>query len=162
MSFPLAKMSPLIRMLTAFFLALPIVFAIGAFAGAQALGIPAVLVAVLCAWVWLRWRPSRFTVENGGFEIVWPLKRRRVAREEILSARVIDRAQLKVELGWAIRIGVGGLWGGFGRLWTKRRGLVRMYISRTDRFVWIETAQGGPWLITPESPEAFVQALSSS
>jgi hypothetical protein len=35
-----------------------------------------------------------------------------------------------------------------------------MYVTRTDRFVWIERAGGRPWLITPEQPEAFVRALS--
>jgi hypothetical protein len=35
-----------------------------------------------------------------------------------------------------------------------------MYISRTDRFVWIECANGRPWLISPEQPEAFVRALA--
>jgi hypothetical protein len=34
-----------------------------------------------------------------------------------------------------------------------------MYISRTDRFVWIERGDERPWLITPEEPEAFVRAL---
>ena len=27
--------------------------------------------------------------------------------------------------------------GGFGWLWTRRHGFVRMYVSRTDGFVWI-------------------------
>jgi hypothetical protein len=52
------------------------------------------------------------------------------------------------------------MWGGFGWLWTRKRGIVQMYISRTDRFVWIERAGERPWLITPERPEEFVAALS--
>jgi hypothetical protein len=53
------------------------------------------------------------------------------------------------------------LWGGFGWLWTQRRGIVQMYISRTDGLVWIERISDRPWLITPDEPENFVRALSS-
>jgi hypothetical protein len=59
-----------------------------------------------------------------------------------------------------VRVGAGGIWGGFGWLWTKRQGLVQMYISRTEGFVWIERAGARPWLLTPEQPEEFVRALS--
>ena len=34
-----------------------------------------------------------------------------------------------------------------------------MYISRIDRFVWIERVGGRPRLITPAEREAFVRAL---
>jgi hypothetical protein len=37
-----------------------------------------------------------------------------------------------------------------------------MYISRIDRFVWIERVGGRPWLITPDEPEAFVRAVAPS
>jgi hypothetical protein len=159
-SFPLAKMSASILTLTLVLFGLPVGFLIGAQLGEQALFVPAVALIVIYAWVWLRLRPSRFTVQRGGLEVIWPLRRRKIAGEEISSVRIVDRRALKKEIGWGIRIGAGGLWGGFGWLWTKRRGLVQMYISRTDRFVWIECARGRPWLITPENSAAFVSALS--
>ena len=37
-----------------------------------------------------------------------------------------------------------------------------MYISRTDDFVWIERGAERPWLITPERPEEFVDALGAA
>jgi hypothetical protein len=92
--------------------------------------------------------------------VIWPLKRRHLPRESIASARVIDRQELKREIGWGVRVGAGGIWGGFGLLWTKRRGVVQMYISRTDGCVWIERAGARPWLVMPEKPEDFVCALS--
>jgi hypothetical protein len=92
--------------------------------------------------------------------VIWPLKCRHIHRESIVSARAIDRQELKREIGWGMRVGAGGIWGGFGWLWTKRRGVVQMYISRTDSFVWIERTGGRPWLLTPEEPEEFVRALS--
>jgi hypothetical protein len=61
---------------------------------------------------------------------------------------------------WRARVGAGGLWGGFGWLWTEKRGIVQMYVSRTDRFVWIERGAERPWLISPENPEAFVRLLT--
>ena len=48
-----------------------------------------------------------------------------------------------------LRVGVGGLVRG-------------MYVSRLDRFVWIERGSERPWLITPDRPEMFVQVLSVS
>ena len=159
-SFRLARMSPLILALTAFLLALPLAFLAGPLFGWRLLAVPALFLVTIYVWVWLRFRPSRFDVRRGGLQVIWPLKRSEIPREDISSVRVVDRQALKREIGWGMRIGAGGLWGGFGWLWTKRRGIVQMYVSRTDRFVWIERASGRPWLITPEQPEGFVRALS--
>ena len=159
-SFRLARMSPLILTLTVLLLALPAAFLVGALFGRHGLVGPTVLLIVLYAWVWLRFRPSWLTVDRTVLEVVWPLKRREIPRAGITSARVVDRQELKRQIGWGMRVGAGGLWGGFGCLWTTRRGLVQMYITRTDRFVWIERGAGRPWLLTPEEPEEFVRALS--
>ena len=91
----------------------------------------------------------------------WPLKRGRIPRDDIVGVRILKQGELRREIGWGVRVGAGGLWGGFGWLWTSRRGIVQMYISRTDQFVWIERKNGRPWLITPEEPAAFVRAVSS-
>ena len=160
-SFCLARMSPLILTLTLVLLALPLAFFVGVLFGGRLLSVPALFVVAIYVWVWLRFRPSRFVVHQYVLEVIWPLKRRAIPREDISNVRLIDGQELRSEIGWGMRIGAGGLWGGFGWLWTKRRGIVQMYISRTDRFVWIERANSRPWLITPEQPEAFVRALSS-
>ena len=159
-SFRLARMSPLILTLTLLFLAAPPALLVGALFGSHQLWAAALLLLAIDAWVWLRFRPRRFTVQGSGLEVIWPLKCRHIPRESIVSARVIDRQELKREIGWGMRVGAGGIWGGFGWLWTKRRGVVQMYISRTDGFVWIERAGARPWLLTPEEPEEFVRALS--
>jgi hypothetical protein len=91
--------------------------------------------------------------------VIWPLKRCEIPRQDISSVRLLDGEALRREIGWGMRIGAGGLWGGFGWLWTKRRGIVQMYISRTDRFVWIERDGGRPWVVTPEQPETFIRTL---
>jgi len=60
-----------------------------------------------------------------------------------------------------MRVGAGELGGGFGWLWTKRHGIVQMYVSRTDGYVWIERRNDRPWLLTPDEPEIFVRVLSA-
>ena len=158
--FRLARMSTLILSLTFALLTLPVVFLVASFLGARMLAVPALLFMAVYAWIWLRFRPSQFIVHRGGLDVHWPLKRVGIPRADISSVRVIDRQDLEKEIGWGVRVGAGGLWGGFGWLWSKRRGIVQMYVSRTDDFVWIERAGDRPWLITPEQPEDFVRALS--
>lgn len=112
------------------------------------------------AWVWLWLRPIRFVVRPDELEVIWPLKRQQIRREDISKVRLVAWQDLQQDLGWCVRVGAGGLWGAFGWLWTQRRGRVQMYVSRTDGLVWIERSGGQPWLITPEHPDAFVRALS--
>ncbi len=160
-SFRLAPMSPLILALTLGLLILPFVFLGNAAVGKSPLMVPGLLLVAIYAWVWLRFRPSCFVVHAGAIEVIWPLKRRQIPRDDISNVRLIHKEELRRESGWGMRVGVGGLWGGFGWLWTQRRGIVQMYVSRTDGLVWIERISDRPWLITPEQPEAFVRVLSS-
>jgi Bacterial PH domain len=160
-SFPLARMSPFIFWLTLALMLLPVVSLALALSGTRAAVTPALLLVAAYAWVWLRFRPGLFVVRPTTLEVVWPLKRRTLLRQGIESVRVIDKDELRREIGWGMRVGAGGLWGGFGWLWTRRRGIVQMYVSRTDRFVWIERGGERPWLITPERSEDFVRALQS-
>jgi hypothetical protein len=161
MTYRMAPMSAPILVLTLVLLALPPVFALLAMRGTSLLAVPALFMVVLYAWVWLWFRPTEFRVGPDAIEVIWPLRRREIPRREISAVRLIDRATLRREVGWGIRVGAGGLWGGFGWLWTTRRGLVRMYVSRIDHFVWIERGPAQPWLITPDHPDAFVRALSA-
>jgi len=159
-SFRLAQMSPLILTLTVVMLALPVALALGAILFNRLINFPVLFFVVIYGWIWTRFRPTRFVVHQRALEVIWPLKRREISRENITSVRLINRQELTREIGWGMRVGAGGLWGGFGWLWTGQRGIVQMYISRTDQFIWIERAGDRPWLITPEQPEDFVRALS--
>ena len=160
-SFQLAPMSPFIRLLTIFLLFLPPAFLIGGWLGDTVLLFVALFLAVIYAWVWFGFRPTLFVVRSDVIEVIWPFKRREIARNGITEIRFMDSKTLYKEIGWGMRIGGGGLWGGFGWLWTQKRGIVQMYVSRTDSFVWIERGDARPWLITPERPEVFVQALQN-
>lgn len=160
MSFRLAPMSPVIRAVTLVLLALPVVFFASAVIGYTWFVIPGLLLVATYSWVWLRFRPTLFVIGPSTVEVVWPLKRRQLYRQDISDVRLIEGHELQREIGWGMRVGAGGLWGGFGWLWTQRRGIIQMYISRTDCFVWIERYGKRPWLITPEHPQTFVRALS--
>jgi Bacterial PH domain len=160
LAFPLAPMSPLIVVLTGIVLAVPGVIALAAvWSGQPALLGVAGAIAGLCAAVWLWARPKRFEVSAGGLAVVWPLRRRFIPRGRIDAVRLVDRGDLRRELGWGARVGVGGLWGQFGWAWTTRRGWVDTYISRLDGFVWVDLREGRPLLITPMNPEGVVRAL---
>ena len=161
-SFPLAPMSPLIRWLTVLLLMIPVLFLVTAAFGGYLLALPALLLILIYAWVWLRFRPHTFMVNSHAIEVIWPLKRRSIAREEITAMRLVDGEELTREIGWGTRVGAGGLWGGFGWLWTRRRGIVQMYISRTDGYVWIERGEKRPWLLTPANPEEFIRTLRNN
>src|SRR5689334_10003074 len=159
MRFALARMCPIMRRLTLLLAVLPVVFLIAALFGARLLGGPALLLALIYGWVWTRFRPTAFVVHPQVLEVIWPLKRRELRRDQISAVRLIDRRELRRQVGWGMRVGAGGLWGGFGWLWTERRGIVQMYVSRMDQLVWIERGSERPWLITPDQPEAFRRAL---
>jgi len=161
MTFRLAPMDFLMRLLTVALLVLPPMFLAIALLGNTLLLLPTAFLIAVYVWIALWFRPTQFVVGARALEIVWPLRRRTIARDDIAAVRLIDKQLLQDEVGRAMRVGAGGLGGGFGWLWTQKRGVVRMYVSRTDGFVWIECRGAQPWLITPERPEAFVRALSS-
>ena len=158
-TFHLAPMSPMILVVTLMLLMLPVGFFVAALAGLRFhLALCSVVIAIY-AWIWLRFRPTHFVVREQAFEVMWPLKHRVIPRNSISNVRLLDRDTLKQEIGWGMRVGAGGLGGGFGWLWTKRRGVVQMYVSRTDKFVRIDCKNGRPRLSTPEHLDDFVRAL---
>lgn len=152
-------MSSGIRALTVVLLLLPVALLLGALAASSTLLGPLAFVGLIYAWVWLRFRPTAFVIRSNALEVIWPLKSRQIPRAHIKEVRLINRAELRRMVGWAARVGAGGLWGGFGWLWTQRRGVVQMYVSRTTDLVWIERGNERPWLITPERPEEFIRQL---
>jgi hypothetical protein len=160
-SFALAPMSPAIWWFTLVLLLVAAVLIALAVLGKPPGEVPALLVVAVYAWVWLGFRPQRFIVHADALEVIWPLRRRTIPRKRITGVRLIHRRELRSEIGWGIRIGAGGLWGAFGSLWTKRRGVIKFYISRTDGFVWIDCGDEPSWLITPERPAVFVRAMAA-
>jgi hypothetical protein len=157
-------MSGVIRWLTALLLAIPAGFVAAALVG----GAPALLlwvglaVAAVYAVVWLWWRPSAFEVDPEGLRIRFPLRTRRVAARDLSRARLVTSREFLAEFGLALRIGAGGLWGGFGWLWTQRRGMVEFYVSRTDRYVLVERREGRALLVTPADADGLARAIEAA
>ncbi len=117
-------------------------------------------VASIYLVVWCWWRPSRFEIDARGLTLVWPLRSRTLPMREIREISILDRNDFRREYRYGIRVGAGGLWGGFGWLMTAK-GALAMYISRTDAFVRIHCAGERPILITPEQPKRFLEELEA-
>ncbi len=159
-SYRLAPMCGTIGGLTLAMLALPVLVTAGFLQGlpAPALWLPTSIVLLYLS-IWLWWRPSRFELDPSGLTIRWPLRRQHIPWHQIGAARELGRSELRGELGFAARIGAGGVWGGFGWLWSSRRGLLDLYVSRTDGLVIIERRPGRALLITPEQPREFTSEV---
>jgi hypothetical protein len=160
--FRLAPMSTDIRVLTWIVLALPLLLVLGASQGWEParslLLIVSALVVLLYASVWFLWRPTAFEVDATGLRILWPLRVRSIPAREVGEAVVFTRETFRREYGGGMRIGAGGLWGGFGWLYTSK-GLLGLYVSRTDRLVLLRLRTKRPLLVTPDDDERFVAAL---
>ena len=158
----MAPMCPLVRALTVGLWCIPIGMALLAAAGWGrsvlcwvALALPALYSAI---WLWCR--PSEFRVGPPGVQIRWPLRTRTIRWHQIASARAAPSGrELRAQLGVAIRVGAGGLWGAFGWVWSSRLGWCPVYVSRTRDLVWLERPAGSPLLLSPERPEEFVDAV---
>lgn len=155
-------MSTSIRMLTMALLVLPCVFLFFAVVSGQSLAYAITLgLVALYAAVWLGARPSSFEVSGAGLTIIFPVWKRNVPFNDIAAATRVEPEGFRREFGFPLRIGVGGLWGGFGWLWTSGKGLVEMYVSRVDGLVLIERRLGRDILLTPENADDFVASATS-
>ncbi len=112
--FQIAPMCTMIRIITLVLLALPVLFILSAVFGRALLIAPTILLVAIYAWVWLRFRPTQFVVHQDVLEVIWPLKQRRISRDSISDVRIVNSRDLKQQVGWGIRVGAGGLWGGLG------------------------------------------------
>jgi hypothetical protein len=94
-------MSRLILILTVGLFALPVMLLASA-VFQRAFLAPALILIGIYAWVWLRFRPTRFIVHAEMLEVVWPLKRRVLPRSEIVAIHVIHGRALRSKTGWCL------------------------------------------------------------
>ena len=157
-SYALAPMSPLIKGLTIGLWLLPLVFIGVAIASRlKGLGLVGLALILLYGAVWVWCRPTEFVLSPDQLTIVFPGWKRPIQMTEISGFRATSAAGFNQEFGLPIRIGVGGLWGGFGWLWTSRQGLIEFYVSRSKGLVLIDLKVGKTILITPVEPQRFVE-----
>lgn len=164
MVFRLARMSRLVAALTAALLSVPAgIAAVGARTGGASLGflVAGALVASY-AFTWLYMRPTAFVVGEEGLDVAWPARRRRIAWDDVLGASETRPADLASEFGTLLRVGVGGLWGGFGLAWSSRGRHLALYVSRhADGLVLVRCRRARSLLITPERPAEFAAAVTA-
>jgi hypothetical protein len=159
-SFPLAPLSPALKIITGLLCALPLLFIILAITlQLPVFWLTAAGLGILYALVWQWCRPTAFVITPEHLSITFPRWQRRIPLSTIVDVRRVDMATFAQEYGFALRVGVGGLWGGFGWLWTTRKGWVEFYISRQDRFTLVLRNTGLPLLISPEPGAEFVETL---
>jgi hypothetical protein len=162
--FHLAPMTRDLRVATWVLLALPVVFVPGALAApfpvSTLLYATTAFIVLVYASVWFGFRPTRFDVDAATLRIVWPIRSREIARADVESARIVTSAEFRAEYGLGMRVGAGGLWGGFGLLNTSRESF-SMWISRTDSYVIVKLRNARPLLLTPTQPERFVDLVTS-
>ena len=89
---------------------------------------------------------------------MWPVRRRVIPRGSVHDARIMTGPEFRSAYGWGMRVGAGGLWGGFGLLKTTGT-TFSLWISRTDRMVIVDLDGANPLLVTPDDPERFVARL---
>jgi hypothetical protein len=157
-------MSRLIRGATIVLFALPLGFVLlpALTNGPVHMSAVGLFVAAMYAAIWIWWRPGRFDVSPSIVRIVFPGRSREIPTQEVAVCRPLTPGEFRTEFGRAIRIGIGGLWGGFGWLYTTKRGLIDFYVSRTDGFVVLERHHRRSILITPERPERFAEVVTAS
>jgi len=164
--FQLAPMTGDVLLVTALVLMTPAIFILVLVAAPLSMPLPA-RIAVWCAllvsiimpfvvWIWSR--PTAFAVHGGELEIIWPARRRTVPLRGLRSVEIVERSDFRNRYGRARRVGVGGLWGGFGSAIIKDE-TFHLYASRSDRFVLLRPAEGNAWLLTPAQAEQFVEAV---
>lgn len=159
--FELAPMSTLFRVLTLVFVPVPFFMLAAGLHYGRVLAVlapTAGFMLLIYGFVYFYMRPTRFVLDAHELTIVFPLRKISIARTAVSRAEVLGWKAFVSRYPRPIRVGAGGLWGGFGALLT-RSGKVQFYISRQERMVLLELDGRNPLLITPDNPAALVAAL---
>jgi len=159
--FAFAPMSTLFRVLTFLFVPVPFFMLVAGLHYGKVMMVlapTAGFMLLIYGFVYFYMRPTRFVLDQHELTIVFPLRKISMARSAVARAEVVGWKEFVSRYPRPIRVGAGGLWGGFGALLT-RSGKVQFYISRQQRMVLLELDGRNPLLITPDDPAALVAAL---
>ncbi len=118
---------------------------------AIALAIGATLVASWAA------APAGYAVEAGRLRIERPLRAIEVPLPSIRAAAALPDGALS---GAARIAGSGGLFGYYGRFWSRRLGAFRLYATRRTGLVAVDTDRER-FVLSPEPPARFLDVLLS-
>ena len=120
----------------------------------------AIFVTIGSAGVWLFYKPKALVLTEGELVIRFPLRELAMRRADIVRARVLTRKDIRDSLGFAMRVGVGGLFGVFGLLWTQKLGWVGIYATTMEPWLLVTRRRGRPLLLSPRDPHALARALA--
>lgn len=117
------------------------------------LGVPVILAGVIpIAW---GLAPRGFTIEGGELTVNRALFPVRIPLAAIRGAWLVGREQV----GALVKVaGSGGLFGHYGRYYSRGLGSFRLYATRRDRLVVVDT-EVGRFVLTPATPERFLESL---
>ena len=113
-----------------------------------------VIVALVIPGVWVL-APRDYTIEGGELTVNRPLFPVRIPLASIRDVTRVDRRQAGAFLKVS---GAAGLFGHYGRFYSRPLGTFRLYATRRDHLVVIDT-DSGRFVVTPAMPERFVEAL---
>jgi hypothetical protein len=101
--------------------------------------------------------PRAFAVEGGAIRIERRLREIAIPLHAVRSAGLLPAGALRraVRLG-----GSGGLFGYYGRFWSRSLGAFRLYATRRDGLVRIDTADER-FVLSPDAPERFLGEVLS-
>ncbi|HEY4936344.1 MAG TPA: PH domain-containing protein [Puia sp.] len=103
-------------------------------------------------------RPISYKITNDELIVNRLVKSVHIPRKNIVSAESVDRDMIS----WSLRtMGVGGLFGYYGRFMNYRIGNMTWYATRKDKAVLIRTLRDEKIILTPDEPELFLAALNS-
>lgn len=159
--FPLAPMDRPLRWMTGVVLLLPVLLLLLPTRAPPGPWLAPALLGLLIVLVVLLWRPVAFEVDGATLVLRYPVRSKRLGLATLQAVEPLTGADFRARYPRALRVGVGGLFGGFGWLHTAG-GWVELDVSRTDGFVLLTWSDRCPLLLTPETPEAFVAAVQAA
>jgi len=157
--FRLAEMSVGIAVLTWIFCIMALVVPLVVFFTAPVAWIAVLLLVIF--WltfrlVWSFYRPKCFEICEDRLLIIWRWRMMDVPLDEITEVTAMSKS----DLGFVMRTwGAGGLWGEFGRFWSRKLGHIIVYASRNDKLVCIRRGDKKPILISPDDCPKFIDVL---
>ncbi|MEW6171591.1 MAG: PH domain-containing protein [Bacillota bacterium] len=125
---------------------------------ARLLSGPLTVIALLSGlWWWvlgILFSPRRYVVSPEGITIRAPASSYFIPANEIKSVKTAGFTKPGVGLTW-----LAGYFGYAGLFALPDGGTARIYATRWDRMVRVETVTSDPYLLSPAEPEAFVKAV---
>jgi hypothetical protein len=114
-----------------------------------------ILFPALVLGAWLV-SPMSYTVEAGTLRINRPIGPVRINRADIREVRMVDEHELR---GLVRTFGSGGLFGYFGKFYSRTLGHVTLYTTQRKNRVLIQTEQGKTFILSPDDP-GMIDALN--